>query len=99
LLVAHRLYKVVNCIKLVESQAPDLYLNHARKNNLVLHLHLLNSYKKLVAIILYLDLKKKFNLRSLEADFISDSEVSHYLQINAQDLHKNLNVSVNPAFF
>lgn len=66
---------------------------------MVLHLHLLNDYRKFVALILYLDLKKGFNLQTLETEFIHQGEFNYYLQINTPSMYKASNILVNPDFF
>ena len=63
LIVAHRLYRVVHSLKLSELQVPNLYLSQSRKENISMRLHLLNSHQKFVAIALFLDSQKSFNLQ------------------------------------
>jgi hypothetical protein len=82
LLLAHRLYKVVQSINLVDLQVPDLQLNQARKNSLVLHLHLIDNYREFVAVVLFLDLKKKFNLEVFNTNSLDEIEKSYYIQAN-----------------
>ena len=98
-LLAHKLYKVVHSINLVDVQVPDLQLSQARKNSLILHLHLVDNYRKFVALVLFLDLKKKFNLETFNTNSIGEIEKSYYIQANTPFFYKNTTILVNPEFF
>lgn len=98
-LLAHRLYKVVHSINLIGVQVPDLQLSQARKNSLVWHLHLVDNYRKFVAIVLFLDLKKRFNLETFNTNSIGEIEKLYYIQANTSFFYKNTTILVNPEFF
>jgi hypothetical protein len=99
LLLAHRLYKVTNSLNLVELQEPNLQLNKARNSSLALHLHLLTNYRKLVAVILFLDVKNKFNLQSVCTESLSLDESNYYLQVKNNKLYTPSTFLINPNFF
>jgi hypothetical protein len=73
------MYKTVHSLKLLELGVPDLELNKLRNNSMILHLHLLPNYKSFVAIILFVDLKKQFNLESPENNYLTTHESPYYL--------------------
>jgi hypothetical protein len=99
LLLAHRLYKVTNSLNLVELQEPNLQLNKARGNNLALHIHLLTNYRKLLAVILFIDVKNKFNLQRVCTESFSLNESKYYLQAKNTNLYTPSTFLINPNFF
>jgi hypothetical protein len=73
------MYKAVNSIKLLELSIPNLNLNQLRNNSMILHLHLLQNYRSFIAIILFVDLKKQFNLEVFKKDSLIENESAYHL--------------------
>jgi hypothetical protein len=74
------MYKATNSIKLLELNVPHLGLNQLRNNSIILHLHLLPNYKSFTAIILFVDLKKQFNLEIFKGDYLTTHESAYSLR-------------------
>jgi len=96
LLLAHKLYKVTDSILLTSLNAPNLHLNSVRNHSLIFYLHLLSSYNKFIAVILFLDLKKKFNLEEENTELLRDTESFYFLKTNTPKLYMPLTSLIYP---
>jgi hypothetical protein len=93
------MYKTVHSLKLLELGVPDLELNKLRNNSMILHLHLLPNYKSFVAIILFVDLKKQFNLESYKSNHLTTHESSYYLSHYTTKYNQILDGQTTVSFF
>lgn len=80
LILAHKLYKTVNAIKLVELQVPNLQLTPFKNRSMISQLHLIPHYKPLLTHILSLELKSKFNIDKVQSDSLSKREATYALR-------------------
>jgi hypothetical protein len=99
LLLAHKMYKIVNSIKLLELNIPNIELNKLRNNSIILHLHLLQNYRSFVAIILFIDLKKQFNFENFKNNSIILGESEYYLRHSTSKYNDVLYGQVEVSFF
>jgi hypothetical protein len=93
------MYKAINSIKLLELNAPQLGLNQLRNNNIILQLHLLPNYKSFTAIILFVDLKKQFNLETFKGDYLTTYESTYSLRHHTPKYNTILEGQKNSFFF
>jgi hypothetical protein len=93
------MYKTVNSIKLLELSIPNVELNKLRNNSIVLHLHTLPNYKSCIAIILYIDLKKQFNLETFKIDSLTRGELPYYLKHQTPKYNSILDNQTTIALF
>lgn len=70
-----------------------------RNNSLVFYLHLLSSYNKFIALILFLDLKRKFNPEDGHTELVSHGEAAYYLKTNASKIYTPSTFLIHPSFF
>jgi hypothetical protein len=99
LLLAHKMYKTVNSIKLLELHVPNLELNKLKNNSMLLHLHLLPNYKSFTAIILFVDLKKQFNLEVFGNDYLTNIDSTYYLRQHTPNYNSILDGQTTVSFF
>jgi hypothetical protein len=93
------MYKTVHSLKLLELGVPNLELNRLRNNSMILHLHLLPNYKSFIAIILFVDLKKQFNLETSKNDYLTTCELPYYLSHRTSKYNYILDGQTTVSFF
>jgi hypothetical protein len=80
-------------------QIPNLQLNNSYNKSIALNIHLINNYQRLVAIILFLDSKYNFNLRSMKKEYLVNNESTYYLNSSNASFFNKSYTLVNPEFF
>jgi AAA15 family ATPase/GTPase len=92
------MYKAVNSIKLLELHLPNLELSRLKNNSMVLNLHLLSNYRSFIPVILFLDVKKQFNLEIFKNDYLTTTESTYYLAQHTSRYNAILDGQVTVSF-